>query len=205
MGKNKFPTTQAGIEALLNEMIDGFTEDATDFPAPPVTTLELKARQANIAARRSDLMTAKLAYETALDAFQDEFEATIDDMKTDIKYAELVAKNDNKKLERIGWAARGANTPQPPPTAPLGFEVLSQGRAAAHFDWKSPKGGGKAKMYDLILLDGGAGGTEGKVLKSTVDTEITVDSLPTGTLVFAVVAVNEAGRSAPSSPVTLYF
>lgn len=204
MAKSKFPTTRAGILVLLNQMIDGFTEDTADFPAPPVTVAALIAHRDAIAAAESAEMTSRLAHDTDVEAVDDAYENAIDDMKTDIKYAELVAKNDNKKLVRIGWSARAEGTPQPPPTTPLAFEVLNQGKNSAHFDWKSPKGGGKAKMYDLVQLDV-EGSTEPKVLKSTVATEIFVDNLPTGTVVFAVVAVNDAGKSEPSSPVTLYF
>lgn len=204
MAKNKFPTSKAGQIALGQAVINGFTVAADDFPAPTVSIDDLKLLLAAAIAKRNARITADAAAAEALEDENEAFEALNDALKTDIKYAELVTKGDDAKLQQISWSGRAAAKTPAAPGAPGAFEVVQQGKGWAHFDWKTPKTGGKALMFSVLMKETGAAG-DWKVAGSSVNPENTITNLESGKeYIFCVVGVNAAGTGEQSNAVTLF-
>ena len=62
----RFPSREAEVAALASEMINGLTEHAEDFPAPPIGVAELQAR---LDAYRNAHEAAVLVQSSAAEAF----------------------------------------------------------------------------------------------------------------------------------------
>lgn len=204
MAKNKFPASKAGQIALGQAIINGFTVAVDDFPAPTVSLADLKILLAAAIEKRNARITADAAAAESLEEETEAFEALNGALKTDIKYAELVTKGDNAKLQQISWSGRAAAKTPAVPGAPGAFEVVQQGKGWAHFDWKTSKTGGKTSMFSVLIKETGATG-DWKVAGSSVNPENTITNIESGKeYIFCVVAVNAAGTSEQSNAVTLF-
>ena len=204
MGKNKFPTARADVIALAQAMINGFTVDTADFPAPPIKAAQLNDLLTAAIALRNARITAAAAAKEATDTENDPFGELVDAMKDDIKYAELVTKGNDAKLQEIGWSGRAASKALQPPGEPSAFEALKQGKGWAQFDWKEGKSGGKASMYRILMMQVGGTG-DWKEAGASVLPENTVGGIESGQeYVFCVVAANSAGTSDQSNAVNLF-
>ncbi len=204
MPKTKFPTTRPKLIILANAMIHGFTVDTTDFPAPPIKPNDLQNKLNAALSVTNERTTAEAALREIIERETDAYDDLDDDMKTDIKYAEMMTKDD-AKLKQIGWSGRAAPQPLQPPNVPRAFEILEQGKGSAHFDWKEPAGGGAVKMYRVMMME--VGGTSGgwKEVASAVESEAVVSGQANGKeYLFCVVAVNSAGESGQSNAVTAF-
>jgi len=127
-----FPLRETEILGLADLLITGLENNVAVYPAPPVTTVDLRtAFDAAIAAR--DTATAARAAAEVL----------TEKMKEDLRYAEnTVGMNDNK-LKLLGWGGR---------KAPSALDVAGQcrvlkapreGEGWIFLDWKAPADGGK--------------------------------------------------------------
>lgn len=204
MSKTKFPASRAGQIALAQAIINGFTVNTTDFPSPPTPANVLQTLLDAAISKRNARITADAAAKEAGDEEFDAFEELTDAMKDDIKYAELVTKGNDAKLQEINWSGRAARKALQVPGAPNAFEAFEQGKGSASFDWKESKTGGKASMFRIMMMEVGGAGTW-KEAASSVQPQNTVSGLESGKeYIFCAVAVNSAGVSEQSNAVTLF-
>lgn len=130
-------------------MIAGFANNTGVYPAPTITVQQLAARlNASIAVDQQSVAAHNIAKQTTV-TDRETLKLLADDMKTDIKYAEMTVGNDALKLQLIGWDANDGDTPLAPPGQPRYFEALKQGEGTISFDWKAPEkdDGGKIASY----------------------------------------------------------
>lgn len=207
MAKAKFPTSKPTVVVLAQAMIHGLTEARADFPAPPVLPADLQARLDAALAVTNERTTIEAALRAIVrreDAGYDDLE---DDMKTDLKYAELTVKGDDAKLRQIGWSGRAAPSAKQAPNVPRALESIGQGKGWIHCDWKDSVGG-NVNLYRVLMMEVGAGsdgGGEWKEVASAIESEAVVTGLATGKeYIFCVVAVNSAGASKQSNTVTAF-
>ena len=206
MSKTKFPKSEAEIMKLAQNMISGFTDNPTVFPAPPFTPTQQQTRLTAVKTKINDVVQKTAEKEQAVDDKDAEMLAMTEEMKECIGYAEYVTKGDDAKLKLIGWSGRAEPQKQLPPGQPRGFEIVEQGAGWVHFDWKDAKGaeaGGAVQMYKLLARPLKSAG-DMKEIGASVVSEITLTDQPRGVETeYAVVAVNKAGQSQPSNSITL--
>lgn len=201
--KNKFPQDLPGIQALGQDMANGFANNTDVYPEPPVKPEALKARLASVQNRINAITAAEAAVKAAIDAKDEEVAELVEEMKEDIDYAEYITKGDDAKLKLINWSGRAAPKPLEPPGLARSFELIGQGAGWVRFDWKEPKDGGNVQYYKLMRRELKSGG-DMKEAGSSVPSEIIVVDQPRGVeLEYAVVSVNRAGESQPSNSITI--
>lgn len=202
MAQSKFPRARAEQVALAQAMINGLTVDNADFPRPPVMPADLQTRLDAALAQRNTRILADAAAKEAHDDEDAAFEDLVEDMKTDLQYAEMVSKDDDAMMQKLGYSGRSpARAPQSP-NVPRLFEIIEQGKGWAKFDWKLPTGGGKVSMYRLMAQEAGGNWRE---VASAVKDEAIVTGLTSGKEYnFCVVAINAAGASGQSNTVTAF-
>lgn len=196
----RFPTTEADILALAQEMSTGLTANPGVFPDPPVAPIDLSALAGTYVAARTDATAAQAAAELATGTKNDALAALVDAMKDDLRYAENTVDFDDDQLKLIGWGGRRARTSLEPPGQPRTLEAPKEGEGWIFLDWKEPLEGGAVAAYKVQrrLRPEGPWADVGTALES----EITLIDQERGQeWEYRVIAVNKAGASVPSNTV----
>lgn len=192
----RFPTTEAEIVALCQQMIAGLP--SSSFTGSAVTAGDLQSQLEKFVNARGEAATAEAAAMVKTGAKNNELEILTDKMKTLLRDAENIAKGDNAQLNQIGWGARAQATALQPPEQPRNLESPQQGDGWVFLDWKEPIGGGAVAFYKLQRreLPDGAWEDAG----SAIPSEYTLINQPRGKqLEYRVISVNRAGESQPSN------
>nr|VFK50917.1 MAG: hypothetical protein BECKTUN1418D_GA0071000_100321 [Candidatus Kentron sp. TUN] len=141
---SKFPKDETNILALGREMADGFRAKIDIFPAPPI---DIEGLEACIKARER-AVAAQAAAEQATAAKNSAFRILIENMRTDLRYAENTV-NDDAQLKYIGWSGRKPKTPLAAPGQVRALVVQEQGEGWIHLGWGKPTEGGKVAAYKV--------------------------------------------------------
>ncbi len=194
----RFPKREGDIEVLASRLIEGLTENADVFVSPPVTPEELTdAFEKYRAARKAADRVAGEA-KTATDHKDEFLDDLVDRMKDDLKYAEIVAGDNDGKLNELGWGGRSSANKLDVPSRPRDLEVVRSGKGWVFLDWKFPTEGGEAAAYKVQCSRPEEG--EWKDVGACVETQLLVNKQERGVdLQFHVIALNRAGESEPSN------
>ena len=199
----RFPSREAEVAALASEMINGLTEHAENFPAPPIGVAELQAR---LDAYRNAHEAAVLVQSSAAEAFDVKDEALrslSDDMRLVLKYAEHAAKEDEVKLQALGWDIRKRASEPQAPGPPRTLEVEREGPGWVYLDWKKPSEGGAVAAYHVQVARSEGG--EWKDVCTCFETMAVLTGQERGVdLVYRVIAVNRIGKGLASNTVTAF-
>ncbi len=193
-----FPRTASQTVALCRKMLAGLI--VPNFPAPPVNPGALAVTLAAYESADTDYVAQQAAAQLALDARAAAFDTLTEDMKKDLRYAELHTSFDDSKLQLIGWGGRSAPTALEVPGACRALETVEQGEGWVSLDWKEPSDGGKPAAYQVQRRDRPAGAWNDVAV--AVESEATLSNQERGKeFEYRVLAVNKAGLSAPSQVV----
>lgn len=195
-----FPTREADILELAENMINGMAENP-DFPSPPLSTSDLRnLRDAFLSARNTQLIK-KAEAEQATESKAEALDAFTFGMRTVLHYSEDAVHDNDAKLSAIGWGGKVPGKPLQPPGQPIGLIAAEQGEGWLRLTWKHSAEGGITAFYKIERREPTDGGVW--VLVGAVhETEVTLNDQERGKVwEYRVIASNKAGESLPSNTV----
>jgi len=196
----RFPIREAEIVALAQNLVTGLTANTADFPAPPVTVVDLQAVLNSAQTLIDESVAARAAAEEATTVKNAGLEELIAAMRADLRYAEDAVNYNDDKLKGLGWAGKTARTPLDPPGQPRALEAPQQGEGWIFLDWKSPAEGGPVSSYKIERRERPAG--DWGIVAMAIETETTLSGQERGKdLEYRVIAVNKGGEGMPSNTV----
>ncbi|MFH2056489.1 MAG: fibronectin type III domain-containing protein [bacterium] len=196
----QFPTTEAEVLALAQNISAGLTANPGVFPAPPVAPVDLSTAIATYVISRTAATDAQAQAELAIGTKNDNLNALIDAMKDDLRYAENTVDFDDDQLKLLGWGGRHSRTSLEPPGQPRTLEAPREGEGWIFLDWKEPTDGGAVAAYKVQRRER----PDGNFLDvgTALESEITlVDQERGREWEYRIIAVNKAGESEPSNTV----
>ena len=144
-----FPIKEADIIVLAQDLLSGLNANSGTYPAPPVTVANLQARMSDYITTRDAATAAAAAAQQATAAKTAALNALADDMKADLRYAEITVKNDDLKLKLLGWAGPKSRATLTVPGQCRNLEAPRQGAGWVFLDWKEPVDGGATTAYKV--------------------------------------------------------
>lgn len=198
----RFPRSESEVVALAQSMMSGFKANTELYPTPPVDPVELDVKLQSFLQAKDAATAAEAAAQQAIEDKNDSLQALVDDMKTNLRYAENVVKYDDAQLKLLGWGGRKARTGQQAPGQCRSLEALRQGEGWVFLDWKEPAEGGKVLAYKV---QGRKQGEETWTdVGTALESEITLVNQERGVgLEFRVLALNKVGEGDASNTVAL--
>ena len=198
----RFPRSEPEVAALAMLVTQGLGQASEDFPAPPVPASELQAKLDAYNAALASTVVAETGFREQHAVKDEAFEELVDGVKADLKYAEVVVRDEPEKLSQLGWAGprRGSALEVPGEVRDIG--IRAEGDTWAVFDWKPPVDGGAVAAYKIQRRkrEGGSWRDVG----TSVDTAQLLSDQPRGIeFEYRVIAVNRAGTGHPSATVTV--
>jgi hypothetical protein len=195
-----FPTREAEILRLANDIAAGLAAHTDVFPAPPFSPDDLQTALAEHDGNREANILAKAAAVQSTDAKERSLTKVVDMSRSVIRYAENQTRGDDGKLQLIGWAARRSRTmttlEQPGQVRTL--EVIREGKDWVFLDWKEPADGGEAAAYRVQRRTRDTG--DWTDVGMSVETEVTLNGQQAGVeYEYRVIAVNKAGEGPASN------
>ena len=196
----RFPSKEAEVFALAQQMMSGLAANAAVYPSPPVTVAELGAAFGAYMTANSAAVAAQAAAEQATAAKDDALQTLTDGMRADLRYAENTVNFDDDQLKLIGWGGRKARTSLEAPGQARTLEAPRQGDGWVFLDWKEPVDGGKVAAYKIERRERPSGPWTDAGM--AIESEITLSNQERGKeWEYRVIAVNKAGEGTPSNTV----
>ena len=200
-----FPVREADILALAQSIIAGMT-DNPDYPSPPLSPTELRARLDAFSGSSDAQASAQSAAQQATETKHADLEELIAGMKAMLHYAEDAVRGNDAKLAALGWSGRAPRTPHVPqlPGQPRNVRAQQQGEGSITLAWDEAEDGDAAACYkaERRKLDNGVW-SAWQIVGTAVSTSIALSGQPRGnTLEYRIIAINSAGDSLPSNTVT---
>lgn len=196
----RFPRTEAQVKALAQNIVTGLAANPADYPAPPVTSIDLQALLDSLVTLSDDQVAAQAAAEQATETKAAAIEELITAMKADLRYAEDAVNFDDAKLTALGWGGKAAATALEVPGQPRSLEVPSQGEGWIFLDWKKPADGGSVAAYKIERRERPSG--DWNLVNMAIESEATLNNQERGKdWEYRVIATNKAGESVPSNTV----
>nr|VFJ67013.1 MAG: Fibronectin type III domain-containing protein [Candidatus Kentron sp. DK] len=153
-------------------------------------------------AKRDAAVAAQSAAAQTIVDKQTSLQNLSDKIKSNIRYAEQAVDFDDVKLKTIGWGGRKDPTPLDAPDRAQDLVSGEQGEGSIELLWKKPISGGKVSAYEIRRRNEENRAEGWDVVKTSMNTEITLTGQPRGVqLEYVVVAMNKAGDGPPSNPV----
>jgi len=197
----RFPRSEPDIATLAARVVEGLTQAAEDFPAPPVPADELRGKLEAFTAADTAIVTAETAFRDRHAAKDSALAQLVDALKADLRYAEVAVRDAPQKLSALGWRAPRDGTPLQPPGETRDITIVTEGDTWAILRWNAPTNGGAPAFYRIQRRQEGAPWEDAG---TTTGTEQLMSNQPRGVeLHYRVVAVNKAGDGQPSATVTL--
>lgn len=196
----RFPSKEAEVLALAQDMTAGLTANAATYPAPPVAPAGLQARIDAYTAFRDAAVAALAAAEQATASKNEALQLLTDDMKSDLRYSENTVDFDDDQLKLIGWGGRAAKTSLQAPGQVRSLEAPRQGEGWIFLDWKAPLEGGAVAAYKIQRRER-PDGPYGDV-GMAIETEATLNAQERGKeWEYRILAVNKTGEGEPSNTI----
>ncbi len=198
----KFPEAEPEIAALALLVIEGLRQLGAELPAPPVPADELQARldRFNGSKARVVVATTTLREEHAVN--DRDLEDLVDGAKANLKYAEVVFRDQPERLSQLGWGPRRDGSSLEAPGEVRDIRIVSEGDTWVTLRWNPPVDGGAVGAYQIQRKTKDGGGWEN--VGGSVDTVQTLSNQPRGIeMDYRVVAANKAGIGQPSATVTV--
>jgi len=196
----RFPSKEAEVLALSQEMATGLAANVAIYPSPPVSLMDLASSVNAYISAKNAAIAALAAAEQATAAKDEALEALTNDMKADLRYAENTVDFDDDKLKLIGWGGRKAKTSLEAPGQARTLEAPRQGEGWIFLDWKTPTDGGKVAAYKIQRRERPSGPWTDAGM--AIESEITLSDQERGKeWEYRIIAVNKAGEGEPSNTV----
>ena len=187
--------------ALAQAMAAGLAANPLVYPAPPVAPVDLSLSITSFGTAMTDAVAAQAAAEAAVTAKDEALQAMVDDMKADLRYAEMTVDFDDDQLKLIGWGGRACrDIAGGSRSGAARSKRRNRARVWIFLDWKAPDDGGAVAAYKIQrrLRPDGPWGDVGMAM----ETEVTLSDQTRGSeWEYRVVAVNKAGEGLPSNTV----
>ncbi len=197
----QFPIADAAVMQLADDIADGIANNPTVFANPPVTPAQLRTTNSECVTALAEQTQAIAIAQAKTNAKNAKFGTLTDAMKALLRWAEGLPGITEAQLRLIKWGKRAAPTALQKPAQCGDFEIVGINGREVDFDWKKPRGGGKAAGYKLMRR---AQGTSAWTLHAVVTRdEAEISDLPTGTWEIAVIAFNDAGDGPVSNSAQL--
>lgn len=199
----EFPTKQAEISVLANQMVKGYQRHFTDFPH--VNFVWLMIAHAQYRGALNQQIETRASVKRATADRRQKLQVLVRTMKQCLKKSQVDTKNDPKKMALIGFGPQRNETPTSPPNCPRNLRAVTQSPDQVKLRWDKPETGGPVENY-LIESRKRLNGTFGpwQLSETSYDPEITLPNQPTGVrLEFRVVSSSKAGKSLPSNVVAV--
>lgn len=196
----RFPSREADIRALAQNIVTGMTDNAAIFPAPPVTPADLQAVLDSLTTLADEAVAARAQAELVTVNKNAALEELKDAMKANIRYAEDTVAYDDARLSLIGWGSKADPTALQPPGQPRNLEAPRQGEGWIFLDWKAPADGGAVASYKIERRERPAG--DWALVAMAIESEATLSGQERGKdWEYRVISVNKAGESMASNTV----
>jgi len=196
----RFPDREAQIKALAQNIVTGLTENAADFPAPPVAALDLQALLDSFITLCDEQTAAQATAEQATETKRAALAELVTAMKADLRYAEDAVDYNDAKLTALGWGGKAAPTALQIPGQPRALEAPQQGEGWVFLDWKKPADGGAVAAYKIERRERPSGAWS--LVGMAIESEATLNNQQRGTdWEYRIIATNKAGESVPSNTV----
>ena len=196
----RFPDREAQIKALAQNIVTGLTENAADFPAPPVVALDLQALLDSFITLCDEQTAAQATAEQATETKRAALTELATAMKADLRYAEDAVDYNDAKLTALGWGGKAAPTALAVPGQPRALEAPQQGEGWVFLDWKKPADGGAVAAYKIERREQPTG--DWVMVNMAIESEATLNNQERGKdWEYRIVATNKAGESVPSNTV----
>jgi hypothetical protein len=196
----RFPKSEAQILALANNLAAGLTANALIYAAPPTAPAALTTQIDGYNTALAALAAAQAAAKQATIDKDDALDTLVASMRSDLRYAEVVANGDDAKLALLGWGAKAAGTALAAPGQPRMLEGPQQGDDWIFLDWKEPIDGGAVAAYKVQRRERPAGAWFD--IATAIESEITLSAQERGKdWEYRIVAINKAGESPASNTV----
>jgi len=196
----QYPSREAEILRLANDIAAGLAAHTEAFPAAPVSPEELEQALAAHDANREAAIQARAAAAQST-AEKDGSLTKIQDMsKAVIRYAENHTRGDDGKLQLLGWGGRRSPTltVTEPPGQARTLEVIREGKDWIFLDWKDPMEGGEVAAYRVQRRARDSG--DWIDVGMSVESQVTLNGQESGVeFEYRVIAVNKAGEGPPSN------
>jgi len=198
----RFPATEPDIAALAVVMIQGLRDSPEQFPTPPVPPDALQANLDEYNGAKTAAVAAESAARDRVAAKNEALDQLADNMRLDLTYAEVAAKDAPEQLGKIGWGPR--RDPRKPelPGVVRDLGVKSSGADWFVLDWKPPNNGGTPAAYHVERRRRDGGEWE-QVAHAIASEELLTEQEAGIEWEFRVYAENRAGVGEPSTVLTL--
>ncbi|HEW79642.1 MAG TPA: fibronectin type III domain-containing protein [Phycisphaerales bacterium] len=199
----KFPTRQADIIALANQMLAGYAAHIADFPNANLGMLRGRHHRYWIAKR--DRVNARAAAHLATEAKRSKLAELKEVMKNCLRKSEVDVAGNPEKLAQIGWGPKAPPQPTDIPGQPTNLRAIAQGQGELSLKWDRPAGDSGDPVRNYIIERHQQSQNDGQfsqwTLTGTVyQTQINLSNQLQGIqLEYRVKAVNTAGESSPSN------
>jgi len=193
-----FPTREADIVALANDIATGLATHTEVFPAPPHGPEEIREALSAVTTAHEAAVVATAQARQGTATKDEAFDKLVDLMKTDLRYAESTTRNEDGQLQLLGWGAPRSRTATGLPGQVRTLEVLREGKGWLFLDWKEPVDGGRPAAYKIQRRSPGT--TDWTDVGMAIESEITLYGQEPGIeFEYRVIAANKAGEGPASN------
>ncbi len=197
----RFPDAEPEIAALAQLLVQGLGQATEDFPAPPVPPEELRARLDASHATAAATVVAETAVREQHAAKDRALEDLVDDMKANLKYAEVAVRDQPEKLSQLGWGPRRSPVSLKEPGEVRDIRIVSEGDSWVILSWNPPVDGGQVGAYKIQRKQPSGAWED---IGTSVDTTTLLTNQARGVeFEYRVLAVNKKGTGQPSATVTV--
>ena len=202
----EFPHSETDILDLCQQMMDGYTAHAADFPSVTVDIQgELGAAKASYLGNKTNQEQAKADAKVATANKDETLDMLVAKMRNILKLSEIDCTDDPEKLAYIGWGTRDLPNEQAyPPPQPDSLKITAEGSTDIWLTWEQEQ---KATVRHWVVesrrqLTPGGDFSEWGFAGTSITTEAHVEGQPSGVkLEYRVRAENNVAMSEPSNSV----
>lgn len=198
----RFPEAEPEITSLALRVIEGLRELGADLPSAPIPADELQDRLDRFNASKTRVVNATTTLREEHAVNDQDLEHLVDGTKANLKYAEVVFRDQPGKLSQLGWGPRRNGSTLEAPGEVRDIRILAEGDTWITLRWNPPVNGGAVGAYRIQRKRQDGGGWED--VGSSVATEQMLSNQPRGIeMDYRVLAANKAGVGQPSATVTV--
>jgi len=197
----RFPESESEIAALALLLVQGLGQATEDFAAPPVPPEELQAKLEAYNSTAASTVVAETAVREQHAAKDSALEELVDDMKANLKYAEVAVRDQPEKLSQLGWGPRRAASSLKTPGEVRDIRIVGEGDTWVILSWNPPVDGGRVGAYTIQRKQQDRSWRD---VGTSVDTTQLLTNQARGVeFEYRVIAINKAGTGQPSATVTV--
>ncbi len=202
MQHGEFPQSRARDRAAAQDVSNGLAGNPDTFPAPPAGPDEIEKLLLTYNNAREAAIAASAGAVQATAAKDEALTALVEQVKADLRYAEATTRNDDGKLQLLGWGARRPRSPSDnqPPGQVVTLEVRREGNTWVFLGWKEPLYGGEVAAYKVQRRKRDTG--DWVDVGTAVEHDIMLTGQDTGVeFEYRIIAVNKFGEGPASNVV----